>query len=83
MINFIEYNPKLSDVTKTTRVAFVKFMASSTLKPPARDDVSIVDETKMSLSRTSSKSITDFAINLQKATVSISICYGNVIYFLL
>lgn len=36
-----EYNPKLSDVTKTTRVAFVKFMAKS----KQRDDVETIDET--------------------------------------
>lgn len=41
-ISFAEYNPKLSDVAKGTRVAYVKFMASA-LKD-SKGGVKIVDE---------------------------------------
>lgn len=65
---FSEYNPKLSDATKGTRVAYVKFM-KGTFKPN-KDDVSIVDETKSALSRTSSKAIVDFTASIKKVIVS-------------
>lgn len=42
----LEYNPKLSDATKGTRVAYVKFMAN-VLKDP-KGGVKIVDETQKS-----------------------------------
>lgn len=42
----LEFNPKLSDATKGTRVAYVKFMANVLKEPKA--GVKIVDETQKS-----------------------------------
>lgn len=58
----------MSDATKGTRVAYVKFM-KGTFKPN-KDDVSVVDETKPSLSRTSSKAIVDFTASIKRVIVS-------------
>lgn len=45
MVNFssLEYNPKLSEASKGTRVAYVKFMARA-LKDNPKGVVQIVDE---------------------------------------
>ena len=51
--SFAEYNPKLSDATLGTRVAYVKFMARTLKKEQEGDEVKIVNE-KDSLSRTAS-----------------------------
>lgn len=45
-----EYNPKLSDATKGTRVAYVKFMAN--VLKDTKGGVKIVDETQKSTATT-------------------------------
>lgn len=68
-----EYNPMLSDVTKTTRVAFVKFMAKGDKK---RDEATVVNETKSALSRSSSKAVLNFRESIKRIIVrTIEFCY--------
>lgn len=57
----------LSDVTKTTRVAFVKFMAKGDKK---RDEMMIVNEAaKPALSRTNSKALINFRDSIKRVLV--------------
>lgn len=51
----IEYNPKLSDATPTTRVAYVKFMATTLKKDIDESNVSIVNEKKSILRKSTVK----------------------------
>lgn len=76
----IEYNPQLADVTKTTRVAYVKFM-SRAFKDGAgtKDNVSVVDE-KAALSRSSSKAMIKFTSSVNALT-AVTILYQHTIIY--
>lgn len=54
-VSIPEYNPKLSDATPTTRVAYVKFMARTLRKEQTADDaeMQVVSEKKSILRSTS------------------------------
>lgn len=44
---YLEYNPKLSEATPSTRVAYVKFMAGAMRREQANDDkIAIINEKK-------------------------------------